>query len=150
MIKTTLHRIQDGVKMLRNTILISLVAIGCSEQKFHSINGADGVRGPAIQVDPGYLEFGTLREGEEEIKSFMIASVGEEALQVEHVRIDSDAPSFTILTDVEGLRLPVGETIEVDVAFSAMAAHEQFGQAIEFQVQRFERRLPRGREFRYG
>jgi len=116
--------------MLRNTILISLVAIGCSEQKFHSINGADGVRGPAIQVDPGYLEFGTLREGEEEIKSFMIASVGEEALQVEHVRIDSDAPSFTILTDVEGLRLPVGETIEVDVAFSAMAAHEQFGQAI--------------------
>jgi hypothetical protein len=60
----------------------------------------------------------------------MIASVGEEALQVEHVRIDSDAPSFTILTDVEGLRLPVGETIEVDVAFSAMAAHEQFGQAI--------------------
>lgn len=116
--------------MSRNTLLISLLAFGCSEQKFHTINGADGVRGPGIQVDPDYLEFGTLREGEEEIKTFMIASVGEVALQVENVRIESDAPSFTVLTDVEGVRLPVGETMEVDVAFSAMAAHDQYGQAI--------------------
>ncbi len=116
--------------MSRNTLLISLIAFGCSEQKFSALGGADGVRGPAIEVAPDYLEFGTLREGEEEVQTFKIRSVGEVALQVEHIRVESDAPSFTILTDVEGLRLPVGDSVEVDVAFSAMAAHEQFGQAI--------------------
>ncbi|MEC8192458.1 MAG: choice-of-anchor D domain-containing protein [Myxococcota bacterium] len=116
--------------MLRNTLLITLAAIGCSEQKFHTLNGADGVRGPAIELDPDFLQFGNLREGQEEIQTFTISSVGETALQVENIRVESDAPSFTILTDVEGLRLPVGEAVEVDVAFSAMAADEHFGQAI--------------------
>jgi len=116
--------------MSRAALFISMLALSCSEQKFSSITGTDGVRGPAIEVNPDYLEFGTLREGEEEIQTFAIESVGEVALEIEDIRIESDAASFTILTDVEGLRLPVGESVNVDVAFNPMGAHEQSAQAI--------------------
>ena len=116
--------------MPRFALIISLVAISCSEQKFHTIVGADGVRGPAIQVDPAFLEFGLHSEAEESVKTFMVASVGEEALEVESIRVEAEAPSFTILTDIEGLILPVGEYAEIDVAFTPMASGSQSGQAI--------------------
>jgi hypothetical protein len=116
--------------MSRATLFISMLALSCSDQKISPITGADGVRGPAIDVNPDYLEYGTLREGEEEIQTFSIKSVGEEALEIEDIRIESDAASFTILTDVEGLRLPVGESISVDVAFNPMGANAQSAQAI--------------------
>ena len=70
--------------MPRFALIISLTALSCSEQKFHAIEGADGVRGPAIQVDPAFLEFGLHSEAEESVKTFMVASVGEEALEVEN------------------------------------------------------------------
>ena len=116
--------------MSRAALFISMLALGCSEQKFHKITGTDGVRGPAIAVNPDYLEFGTLSEGEEEIQTFAIESVGEETLEIEDIRIESDAASFTILTDVEGMRLSVGESVNVDVAFTPMDAHEQTAQAV--------------------
>ncbi len=116
--------------MMRPLFFLSFLAVACSDQNFSKVDGSDGVRGPAIQVDPNFLEFGSLREGEEEIKTFMISSVGEESLQIENIRIDSEAPSFTILTDVTGLVLPIGDSTEIDVAFTPMAAHEQTAQAI--------------------
>jgi len=116
--------------MPRFALVITLTALSCSEQKFTTIEGADGVRGPAIQVDPAFLEFGLHSEAEETVKTFLVASVGEEALEVETIRVEAEAPSFTILTDIDGLLLPVGEYAEVDVAFTPMAAGSQSGQAI--------------------
>jgi hypothetical protein len=116
--------------MPRAAFLIPLLALSCSEQKFHTIDDVDGAGSPAIQVDPGFLNFGMLGEGEESIKTFTISSVGEEFLEIETLRIESEAPSFTILTDVDGLRLPVGEYAEIDVVFTPMASHSQSGQAI--------------------
>ena len=116
--------------MPRIAFLIPLIALSCSEQKFHTIDGADGVRGPAIQVDPAFLGFGLLGEDEESVKTFTVSSVGEEALELESIRVEADAPSFTIMTDIDGLLLPVGEYAEVDVAFTPMAAGTQTGQAI--------------------
>ena len=116
--------------MPRTALLISLIAISCSEQKFHTLDGTDGVRGPAIQVDPNYLDFGRLGEGEESIKTFTISSVGEEFLEIETLRVESEAPSFTVLTDIDGLRLPVGQYAEIDVVFTPMASDSQSGQAI--------------------
>ena len=89
--------------MPRIAFLIPLIALSCSEQKFTPIDGADGVRGPAIQVDPAFLGFGLLSADEESVKTFTISSVGEEALEIESIRIESEAPSFTVLTDVDGL-----------------------------------------------
>ena len=116
--------------MARIGLLIPLFALSCSEQKFTAIDGADGVRGPAIQVDPGFLSFGLLGEDEDEVKTFTVASVGEEALEVESIRIEADAPSFTVLTDIDGLLLPVGEYAEIDVAFTPMSSGDNVGQAI--------------------
>lgn len=116
--------------MPRIGFLIPLIALSCSEQKFTAIDGADGVRGPAIQVDPAFLGFGLLSEGEESVKTFTVSSIGEEALEVESIRVESDAPSFTILTDIDGLLLPVGEYAEIDVAFTPMSAGGNVGQAI--------------------
>ena len=116
--------------MTRTALFIPLIALSCSEQKFHELDGTDGVRGPAIQVDPNYLDFGRLGEGEESIKTFTISSVGEEFLEIDTLRIESEAPSFTVLTDIDGLRLPVGEYAEIDVVFTPMASDSQSGQAI--------------------
>jgi len=116
--------------MRRTAFLIPLIAISCSEQKFHTLEGTDGAGGPAIQVDPTFLEFGMLGEGEESIKTFTISSVGEEFLEISTLRVEADAPSFTVLTDIDGLRLPVGQYAEIDVAFTPMASDSQSGQAI--------------------
>ena len=116
--------------MPRIGFLIPLFALSCSEQKFTAIDGADGVRGPAIQADPAFLGFGLLGEDEESVKTFTVSSIGEEALEVESIRVESDAPSFTILTDIDGLMLPVGEYAEIDVAFTPMSAGDNVGQAI--------------------
>ena len=39
-------------------LMIGLAALGCSEQKFHTVDDAAGSEGPQIQVDPTMLDFG--------------------------------------------------------------------------------------------
>jgi hypothetical protein len=112
------------------TMMIGLLALGCSEQKFHTVGDADGGEGPQIQVDPTMLDFGRLREGETKTKSFVISSVGEADLTLDHVKFSGEVAGFTLLT--EGLRgkvRPPGASQTVEVVYTPMGASE-YAQAI--------------------
>lgn len=111
--------------------LTSLVATACSDQGFHvSDNNADGAV-PAILVDPGRIDFGTLGQADEAlIKTFTISSVGDMNLTVDGVELLGDAGSFTIVSEQTSFVLPPGTSQEIQVAFSPMGSYDQMGQAV--------------------
>jgi len=116
--------------MKNATIILGLLALGCSEQKFHSIDEGDGSGGPQIQLDPSLLDYGTLREGETKTKTFVISSVGDSDLTIEGVEFAGEVAGFTLLTtDLEGTVLPTGTSTSVEVAYTPMGASE-YAQAI--------------------
>jgi hypothetical protein len=111
-------------------LILGLAAIGCSEQKFHSVADGAGSEGPQIQVDPSMLDFGRLREGESKTKSFVISSVGEADLVLDHVKFSGEVAGFTLLTEgLRGKTLPPGSSETVEVVYTPMGASE-FAQAI--------------------
>ena len=111
-------------------MMVGVLGLGCSEQKFHSIDDGDGSGGPQIQVDPSMLDFGRLREDETKTKSFVISSVGDANLTIDHVKFSGEVAGFTLLTeDLRGLVLPPGATQTVEVAYTPMGASE-YAQAI--------------------
>ena len=84
---------------MKHWMMIGLLALGCSEQKFHTVDDGAAGEGPQIQVDPTMLDFGRLREGETKTKSFVISSVGEADLTLDHVKFSGEVAGFTLLTE---------------------------------------------------
>ncbi len=111
-------------------VMFGVLTLGCSEQKFHSIDEGDAGSGPQIQVDPTMLDFGTLREDETKTKRFVISSIGDSDLTIDHVKFSGEVAGFTLLTgDIRGTVLPTGTSMTVEVAYTPMGASE-YAQAI--------------------
>jgi hypothetical protein len=104
----------------------------CSQDTdIKSISGTGRGGGPGIELFPPILDFGALSADDAPVvMQFDISSVGGEPLNIEGLRIDSEAASFTILTGIDEPLLMVGESLTIDVIFEAMAAHIHGGQAV--------------------
>ena len=115
--------------MSRRSLLICLLAVSCSEQKFSSIDGSADGDGPELRVTPSLIDFGGLSQDDEPVtEQFDIISVGGSPVDIESLAIQSDVASFTILTEgIAGTTLLPGEMTTVDVMFEPMAAYEQRG-----------------------
>ena len=80
--------------------------------------------GPAISVEPMNLHFEALGPDSEQVQTF--TSIGGGALVVEDLEITGQSSgSFTLLDSPSDLTLEVGESVDIDVAFSAMGNGEQ-------------------------
>jgi hypothetical protein len=116
--------------MKRWMVIFGIVALSCSEQKFHTVDASDGSEGPQIEVSPTMLDFGRLVEDQTETMSFKIKSIGEADLVLDHVKFSGEVAGFTLLTpDLRGKILPPGSKVIVEVAYTPMGASE-YAQAI--------------------
>jgi hypothetical protein len=118
--------------MSRSSLLACFLVLSCTQDTdLKPISETTGGGGPDIRVLPSTLDFGSLGADDEAVvKQFDIFSIGDEPLNIEDLRIDSEVGSFTILTELESPMLMVGESVTVDVVFEPMAAHSQSGQAV--------------------
>ncbi len=106
-----------------------LLVAGCSENSLHSVKENLGPLGPVIEVDPAQLVFGRLVKDEVEVNTFTIHSVGDEILEVEGIWIESGVGAF-VVADTTSYSLAPGESADIDVSFTPMAANENLAQAI--------------------
>ena len=106
-----------------------LLVAGCSENSLHSVKENLGPLGPVIEVDPAQLVFGRLVKDEVEGNTFTIHSVGDEILEVEGIWIESGVGAF-VVADTTSYSLAPGESADIDVSFTPMAANENLAQAI--------------------
>ncbi len=106
-----------------------LLAVGCSENSLHSVKENLDPLGPAIEVDPAQLVFGRLVKEEVEVNTFTIHSVGDEILEVDGIWIADGGGAF-VIADTTTWSLAPGETADIDVSFTPMAANENSAQAI--------------------
>lgn len=112
---------------LRPAALALLGLAACSDNNLTALKDPAAGEGPAIEVSPALLQFGTVSRDEVAVQTFTVSSVGAMDLTLDGMQIDGEgAASFSILTTegVEGL-LPPGATVDVEVAFTPMAANEQ-------------------------
>lgn len=109
--------------MRRFTPALVLLLVACSEQSFNKTDGNASGSGPAIQVTPTYLDFGSLSSGDDAmVRTFTIKSVGADSLHVDSVFISAEDAGFTILTDTSGFVLEPGDSADVDVAFEPVSS----------------------------
>lgn len=80
-------------------------------------NQKPGSQQPAIEVDPLSISFGGLSPGETADEVFTVTSVGNQALNVEGIRIQG-SPAYTLTTDLEYTLLEPGESRDVIVTYT--------------------------------
>jgi len=113
---------------MRSSLILALVVTGCSEYNVRpQQQGEDGVD-PDIEVTPPSLTLGPLATGEEETSTFVIANIGEAALDVDEVSIGVGGDAFEIL-DPGPFLLDPGAEQEVRVRFVPVG-EVSFGQAV--------------------
>lgn len=118
--------------MIRSSLIVAFLLGGCSDVEFHPIKeGGDG-DGPAIEVDPDFLDFGTASKDDDAVvKSFLIRSVGATDLEVSSIELSgSSAASYAIISESSSFVLPPGAEQSIDVAFLPMGANDQIGTAV--------------------
>lgn len=106
------------------------VLTACSEQNFSTLPVVPDAPRPDIEVSPLELTYGTVRDGGEEVQSFIVENVGEGVLTVENIKVEGSV-SFTVLSETS-FTLTTGERREIAVAFAPMAANENFAQVVVF------------------
>ena len=118
--------------MNRLPLLVSLLAVGCIEQSFSTVDGSAGGDGPQIEVTPRFLDFGELGQGDEAVVlEFLVESIGATDLEVASIDIaGDDANSFTILSGATSFVLPPGSSETIEVAFLPFGAQDQLASAV--------------------
>ena len=116
-----------------NRLLITslLLSSACQEYNVQPKHDLEGDVAPDILVTPAALQFGPIASDDSEVQRFTIENVGEAALDIASVQIESGANSFAILTPIENQLLEVGEIVDIDVRFQA-AVDQNFGRALVF------------------
>lgn len=109
--------------------LFFLFVSACSEFGIGNELGPNGGRGPDIRLEPATLEFGTLRAGEQQVRSFLVRNVGNEALRVSDLRISAGL-AFELVEPPAQFRVEPGDARELDVAFSPVGQDRNFGQVL--------------------
>ncbi len=114
--------------MRRSLLLFSLLALGCTPDYDLGEVKTEEDGGPAIELDPTSLFFGTAEVGTELTQTFSINSVGATVLTVSEIRLD--APEAFSVTSFEA-RVDPGESRDVVVTYTATGS-EDLGEALVF------------------
>ena len=118
--------------MTRTALFAVVLFAGCSENGINILDDKYDGSGAAIEVDPSYIDFGLLGDGDDPVvQTFTIKSVGWADLDVTGIEISGAAPgSFTILSETTAFVLaPEAEQV-IEVAFAPLGAHDQLAQAV--------------------
>jgi hypothetical protein len=112
-------------------VLASVALVGCSE--FSVVPKDEGAQGPGpdILVTPPQLVYGTLSIGDEEQQVFSVQNIGEATLHVENVVIKSGL-GFSVTAAETVFDLEPGDSRDVEVTFTPMGAHENYGEVAVF------------------
>jgi hypothetical protein len=100
------------------------VFTACSENGLTDLEN-EGVGG-RIEVTPPEIHFGTLQDGEEDIRPYLITNIGNASLLVEDMVLEGSG-SFVLLDDRSDFLLPPGVTEQFDVLFTPLGANDQLG-----------------------
>lgn len=107
--------------------VLPLLLLACQDYSLEKVQEEEGA-GPAIEVAPNPLVFGSMPAGESDEKVFTITSAGSATVSITGVEILS-GDSFSITqTELAG-RLAPGETMDVVVTWTSTGA-EEVGQAV--------------------
>ncbi len=97
--------------------LFSLLAAGCPDYGFQGEEPFASEGAPAIEVEPRTLDFWQVRAGEEQRLTFTVRNVGESAVDVDELVVDSPTGAFSLVDGGAGFLLEAGEWRDVEVSF---------------------------------
>lgn len=117
--------------MIRIALLAvtALAFTGCSENELGNLNAEDV--GGRIEVMPPQIQFGTLQDGETDIKTFQIENIGDSALRIDHLEL-AEPGSFVLVDAPTDFLLPEGAVQEVEVLFTPLEAYENTAKVTVF------------------
>ena len=107
---------------------VLMAATACSETGINGKQEPEVQSVPDILVDPPALQFGSLKDGETEVQTFVVSNVGDVGLEVSDIVISSGI-AFEVLGPDFEFTLAPGEDKTVDVQFTPMGADENYGAA---------------------
>ena len=127
----------SGDPMTRNFGLVlagALLTAGCSDYDLSQREDPNLGAAPQILVEPMALDFGSVADGEQEIRQFMVSNIGDATLHVDGMTLVGDT-SFTILSTELAFNLePIDEDPSqmkvIDVAFSPDSDDPASGQVL--------------------
>jgi len=106
-----------------------LLFAGCNEYDLVNANRVEPGDLPDIRVHPPTLTWPTLRSDEVELRTFTVENVGGTPLHVSDIEVAAGL-GFSIVTDDLELELDTAQSAEIEVAFTPMGAHENFGRVL--------------------
>lgn len=117
---------------MKRVLAMAVLLTGCTENSLSSIDKGNDGEGPAIEVDPSFLSFGSLGYGAgPTVQSFTVRSVGATDLEISSMTIEGDnAGSFTIISPNTVIDLEPEEETTIDVAFEPLGANSQLAQVV--------------------
>ncbi|MBW1880794.1 MAG: VWA domain-containing protein [Deltaproteobacteria bacterium] len=83
----------------------------------------EGVLG-RIEVTPPVIQFGTLQDGEEDIRPYLITNIGNASLLIEDMVLEGSG-SFVLLDERDNFLLAPSVTEQFDVLFSPLGVNDQ-------------------------
>lgn len=98
--------------------VLPLFLLACQDYSLEKVQEEEGA-GPAMDVAPNPLVFGSMPAGEEDAKVFTITSAGSATLTVTGVEILTADSSFAITSPVVEGRLGPGETMDIVVTWTS-------------------------------
>ncbi|MEE2751540.1 MAG: choice-of-anchor D domain-containing protein [Myxococcota bacterium] len=120
---------RTGISLTGSLLFLVAFSLGCTENSLHAMKEDLGPLGPVIEVEPAELTYGLLNKDEVQVESFTILSVGDLPLEVDQIWIDAGVGAFTITGETE-FEIEPGDSVEVEVVFTPMAAHENSAEAV--------------------
>lgn len=112
-------------------LFFAMGLFGCSENNLSGFEHDVSAPGPAIQVDPPLLDFGSLANGESAVRTVTVTNVGKDELHVEKLEMRG-MESFTLLEEESSYRLPPGAHRNMDVIFTPSEPELNEGTLIVF------------------
>ncbi len=121
--------------MTRAVLTALVLSAGCNEYDLVNANGVEPGDLPNIRVDPPTLTWPTLRSGEVEVQTFTIENLGGTPLHVHDIGVAAGL-GFSIVTEDLEIQLDTAQSAEIEVAFTPMAARENFGRVLVYSDDR--------------
>ncbi|TNE88118.1 MAG: choice-of-anchor D domain-containing protein [Deltaproteobacteria bacterium] len=107
---------------------------GCSDQDLTSLGQVSGGPQPAILVEPLSIDFGSVADGQSEVRQFTVTNVGDATLVVDSIDLVGNG-GFTLLSETLAFELaPIDDDPDaiavIDVAYSPLADADVTAQAL--------------------
>jgi hypothetical protein len=119
---------------MKNIWFVATMLFGCSEAELNQLKDPNGDNGARLEVSPTALDFGTLgAEDEPSVRTFTLTSVGSGDVTVEDILLEGEMiASYTLINPISDMILAPGESIDLQVSFDPIEAHEIVAEAVVY------------------